>query len=331
MTRRGPRPINIRLRRLLVMLPWLMERENVSTQEMADHFLMSVDDLVADLTLASLCGVSQDPRDLIDLWVDEDEVHFGIPKYFDRPLRLTVTEAFSLVASAAAAEQIPGADADGALSRAITKVQAVLAIDNDDSFAIDLGTPDTVAPLVDAALGQQIVEFDYWSVATGQSVRRRVVPIEVFAERDHWYVRSFDTEAQAERTFRLDRLDDLQAIKQFLAVAPSARGEWFSSLQERHVVTLEVDPSWLWVLEQYSGVAISASSGTPSSSSHSWVTVEVVVSSERWLQRVLLRFGCHARLVTPSDWADLAGATAELVLARYGATKGTSSVGSTIP
>ncbi|MBJ7361563.1 MAG: hypothetical protein JHD36_02350, partial [Ilumatobacteraceae bacterium] len=146
MTRRGPRPINIRLRRLLVMLPWLMERENVSTQEMADHFLMSVDDLVADLTLASLCGVSQDPRDLIDLWVDEDEVHFGIPKYFDRPLRLTVTEAFSLVASAAAAEQIPGADADGALSRAITKVQAVLAIDNDDSFAIDLGTPDTVAP-----------------------------------------------------------------------------------------------------------------------------------------------------------------------------------------
>ncbi|CAB4775231.1 unannotated protein [freshwater metagenome] len=331
MTRRGPRPINIRLRRLLVMLPWLMERENVSTQEMADHFLMSVDDLVADLTLASLCGVSQDPRDLIDLWVDEDEVHFGIPKYFDRPLRLTVTEAFSLVASAAAAEQIPGADADGALSRAIAKVQAVLAIDNDDSFAIDLGTPDTVAPLVDAALGQHIVEFDYWSVATGQSVRRRVVPIEVFAERDHWYVRSFDTEAQAERTFRLDRLDDLQTINQSMAVTPSARGEWFSSLQERQIVTLEVDPSWLWVLEQYSGVAVSASSATSRSSSHSWVTVEIVVSSERWLQRVLLRFGCHARLVAPSEWTDLAGATAELVLARYVATKGSSSAGSTIP
>ena len=89
MNRRGPRPVNVRLRRLLVMLPWLQERGTVPTQEMADHFGMSVDDLIADLTLASLCGVSQDPRDLIDLWVDEEAVHFGVPKYFNRPLRLT--------------------------------------------------------------------------------------------------------------------------------------------------------------------------------------------------------------------------------------------------
>ena len=89
-SKRGPRPVNLRLRRLLVMLPWLMERGSVSTQEMADHFGLSVKELVAELTLASLCGVSQDPLDLIDLWVDEDEVHVGVPKYFERPLRLTV-------------------------------------------------------------------------------------------------------------------------------------------------------------------------------------------------------------------------------------------------
>jgi predicted DNA-binding transcriptional regulator YafY len=36
MSRRGPRPVNERLRRLLVMLPWSMERGSVSTEEMAD-------------------------------------------------------------------------------------------------------------------------------------------------------------------------------------------------------------------------------------------------------------------------------------------------------
>ena len=117
MSRRAQRPVNERLRRLLVMLPWLQEQGTVSTREMADRFNLTVDELITDLTLASLCGVSQDPRDLIDLWVDENEVHFGIPKYFERPLRLTIPEAFSLIASAEAARQIAGASADDALSR----------------------------------------------------------------------------------------------------------------------------------------------------------------------------------------------------------------------
>ncbi len=36
--RRGPRPTGDRLRRLLVMLPWLMERGEVSVTEMCDRF-----------------------------------------------------------------------------------------------------------------------------------------------------------------------------------------------------------------------------------------------------------------------------------------------------
>ena len=162
MIRRGPRPVNVRLRRLLVMLPWLMERQTVSTQEMADHFGMSVADLVADLTLASMCGVSQDPHDLIDLWVDDDEVHFGIPKYFERPLRLTVPEAFSLIASATAAQQLPGVDATGALSRAIAKVAEAIDFDINNSFVVELETPESVEALSHAIHQSVVIEFEYW-------------------------------------------------------------------------------------------------------------------------------------------------------------------------
>ena len=55
--RRGPRPTSERLRRLLVMLPWVMEREVVAVAEVAERFDVSEAELVRDLELASMCGL----------------------------------------------------------------------------------------------------------------------------------------------------------------------------------------------------------------------------------------------------------------------------------
>ena len=317
MIRRGPRPVNIRLRRLLVMLPWLMERQTVSTQEMADHFGMSVADLVADLTLASMCGVSQDPRDLIDLWVDDDEVHFGIPKYFERPLRLTVPEAFSLIASATAAQQLPGMDPSGSLSKAIAKVSQAIDLNIDDSFVVELETPESVETLSAAIRNSVVIEFDYWSVATGQSARRRVAPLEVFLDQDHWYLRAQDVAAQAERTFRLDRLEQLVLTTENHGFVATPRSDWFAQSDEQRKVLLQVDAAWLWVLEQYPNVSIGTVLTGQVVQHADWITVEVVANTERWMQRLLVRLGAHAVVVDPSDWQQLGSETAQLILRRY--------------
>ena len=322
MIRRGPRPVNIRLRRLLVMLPWLMERQTVSTQEMADHFWMSVADLVADLTLASMCGVSQDPRDLIDLWVDDDEVHFGIPKYFERPLRLTVPEAFSLIASATAAQQLPGVDSSGALSRAIAKVADAIDLDISASFVVELETPQSVEELGKAIRESVVITFEYWSVASGQSAIRQVAPLEVFLDQDHWYLRAYDLDMKAERTFRLDRLDQLTMTSQTHDVVASPREEWFADSDEQRKVLLQVNPAWLWVLEQYPGVSIGVAPTGQVVQHADWVTVEVVVNTERWMQRLLVRLGAHATVVSPTDWQHLGQDTAQLILRRYERTNG---------
>ncbi len=322
MIRRGPRPVNVRLRRLLVMLPWLMERQTVSTREMAEHFGMSVADLVADLTLASMCGVSQDPRDLIDLWVDDDEVHFGIPKYFERPLRLTVAEAFSLIASATAAQQLPGVDATGALSRAIAKVAEAIDLDINNSFVVELETPESVGALSQAIQQSVVIEFEYWSVATGESAKRQVAPLEVFLDQDHWYLRAHDLDAQAERTFRLDRLDQLLVTSQNHELVTTPRGQWFAGSDEQRRVLLQVDPAWLWVLEQYPGVSIGVAPSGQVVRHADWVTVEVVVNTERWMQRLLVRLGANATVVKPTDWQQLGRDTARLILQRYERTNG---------
>lgn len=315
MTRRGPRPVNLRLRRLLVMLPWLQERGTVPTAEMAEHFGMTVPDLMADLTLASLCGVSQDPRDLIDLWVDEEAVHFGIPKYFNRPLRLTAPEAFSLVASAAAARNLAGSDLGGALNRAVDKVARAMGIDDVDQLVVELETPDAVADFARAAEAGREVTIIHWSVTSGDSTERRIVPVEVFTESDHWYVRAFDLGVEAERIFRLDRIEShlVGDIRHDVDLGP--RRPWFSDATETTTVTIEMDPAWVWVLEQYPGVTIDE---TATPKRKRWVTVTMPVSNERWLQRVLLRLGDNARVVAPSHWTGLAADTARLVRSRYG-------------
>jgi proteasome accessory factor C len=75
--RRGPRPANVRLRRLLVMLPWLMERGEVPLADMARRFGLTENELIADLELASLCGLPPFVDELIDVFVDEGTVYAG--------------------------------------------------------------------------------------------------------------------------------------------------------------------------------------------------------------------------------------------------------------
>lgn len=322
--KRGPRPVNLRLRRLLVMLPWLMERGSVSTQEMAERFGLSVRELVAELTLASLCGVSQDPLDLIDLWVDEDEIHVGVPKYFERPLRLTLPEAFTLVASASLARQIPGADPNGALARAVVKIAAATGLDSENAVAVDIDVPPLLEPLARAAAESAVMEFEYWTVSSGEMRSRRVVPVETFREQNHWYLRAFDLDANSERTFRVDRMESLTMTATVQRVDLPERGDWFATSVDSQAVILRIESAWLWMLERYplieyldlseNDVPIGSTERNPDQAIR---RVRLVVSHEHWLSRLMLRLGPHGEVIEPEHWRNVGPLAAASVLDRY--------------
>ena len=126
---RAARSAENRLRRLLVVLPWLMERGAASVAETAQRFDISESDLVRDLELASMCGLPPYVDELIDLFIDDDgTIVVGVPRLFLRPLRLTEEEAFELLAAGRAAMQLPGADPDGALNRGLRKLGTSLPL-----------------------------------------------------------------------------------------------------------------------------------------------------------------------------------------------------------
>lgn len=313
MARRGPRPAHERLKRLLVMLPWLMQRGEVSVTEMAAHFALSEHDLVADLELAAMCGLPPFVDEMIDVFIDEGMVFAGVPRVFTRPLRLTAPEGFGLLAAGRAAMALPGADPAGPLGRALDKLAAALGNNGDDGVVIELDRPSNVDQVVAAAESGERLLITYWTPARDEATERQITPRMVFADSGHWYVLADDHRSGSERSFRLDRI---------LSIGPTGvldpprdvtlpdPQRWFTDDPDLDRVTLRIPHSLVWMIERYPTDSITAGGASES-------IVVMPITSEQWLRRLLLRIGPKAQVVAPQRWSSLAADTASAVLARY--------------
>jgi len=315
MARRGPRPAHDRLRRLLVMLPWLMERGEVSIAEMADHFSLTESELVADLELVAMCGLPPFIDELIDVFIDDGRVFAGVPRVFTRPLRLTAPEGFALLAAGRAAMALPGADPAGPLGRALDKLAATLG---DVGVVIDLERPPIADVMAAAASTAERVRITYWTPARDEAATREITPRAVFADSGHWYVVADDQRSHEQRSFRLDRILDSEATGVFDAVRETIIPDperWFADERDIERATLRLPTEMAWMVERYPLDSLEADAR------HDDMMVAVLpVASEQWLARLMLRLGDRAEVIEPQRWTKLGAETARAVLARYETT-----------
>ena len=320
-SRKGPRRSGDRLRRLLVMLPWLMERGEVPLADMAARFELSEAELVGDLELAALCGLPPFIDEMIDVFIDEGVVYAGLPRLFTRPLRLTAPEGFALLSSARAAMQLPGADPDGSLARALDKLAAVLG---DDGVVVDVPQPEATEELAAAVTDNARLRVRYWSASRDEATEREITPRSIFADRGNWYVIADDGRSGQSRTFRIDRFEQWERTGAIdppqegsSVTVPPSGDEWFADGDVPSVV-LRLAPQAHWAAERYplreerEESAESAEAGA--------VVVRMAVASEHWLRTLLLRLGPYAEVLEPAGWHDLAAEAARELLARYDVT-----------
>jgi proteasome accessory factor C len=312
---RGPRSAGERLRRLLVMLPWLMEREEVPVAVMAAQFHVSPEDLVRDLELAALCGLPPYEDELIDLYVDDGPegltVYAGVPRLFTRPFRLTAPEGFALLAAGRAAQALPGADSTGPLARALDVLERRLG---GPSVAVAAQRPPWAEELAAAVEHGAVLSVRYWAASRDQTTDRQVVPRLLFSDRGDWYVVVDDQRTHEERTFRVDRIETLSDTGSRVAprAVPHPTGAWFED-DGVETATLRVAPSAAWVTERYPMRQVTQHED-------GWLEAVVPVVSEQWLGRLLLRVGTAAVVVEPEKWRNLGAMTAARVVGRYGGT-----------
>ena len=305
--RRGPRPTADRLRRLLVMLPWLMERGEVPVAEMAERFGLTEAQLVSDIELVSMCGLPPYLDELIDVWIDEGVVSTGVPRVFTKPLRLTAPEGFALLAAARVAMQLPGADPAGALGRALEKLATALG----DVVVVDQPQPPATADITDAAERGARLRITHWSATSDQATERVITPRRVFLDRGRWYVIADDHRSGEERTFRIDRIEQWAPTGEIdppRAVAAPASDEWFLD-DGLPTARLALPLAAGWVIERYPVRTVETSDDR--------LVVELAVTDERWLRELLLRLGSGATVLAPDEWRHLGAAAAGELLARY--------------
>jgi len=303
-----------RLQRLLVMLPWLMERGEVPLAEVAQRFRMTPDDVAADLELAAMCGLPPFVDELIDLFIDDDVVVVGVPRLFTKPLRLTAPEGFALVTAGRAAMQLPGADERGPLGRGLQKLSAALG---DDAVVVELPRPaevdDHIAALSEAIRTAERLVVRYWTASRDEVTDRTITPRRVVHDRGEWYVVADDERSGERRTFRVDRFESIESTGEHDDVedaAPGASLEWFADGGLPQVV-LRLGPAATWVVERYPvDRVVELDDGA--------LEATFPLASERWLERLLLRLGDEAEVLAPEQWRSRAGEVAQRVLARYG-------------
>ncbi|MEY2755407.1 MAG: putative proteasome accessory factor [Actinomycetota bacterium] len=306
--RRGPRSTTDRLRRLLIMLPWIMERGTAPLSEMASTFGLSEAELVKDLELVACCGLPPFLDEMVDVFIDEGTVFVGIPRFFTRPLRLTAPEGFALLAAARVSIDLPGFDAGGPLARALRKLEAVLG---SDALVVDEDRPAVTDDVVSAISAGERLRMRYRTGELGEVNEREVSPRLVFADRGNWYLIADDHLRGEERVFRIDRIDSIERTGEIdppRAVAAPSGDDWFRD-SDLPVVKVRLDDAATWVTERY------PLRSCQDEGEHT--LVGLTVADENWFDNLLLRLGRHAEVVEPADRAGRAREVAAALLERY--------------
>jgi predicted DNA-binding transcriptional regulator YafY len=309
-----------RLSRLLAMVPWLLAHQGVPLADAAAAFGVPERQLVKDLELLFVCGLpGHMPDDLIEADWEGGYVYVGNADAIARPLRLGVDEALALIVGLRALADVPGLGDRDALDRALAKLEAAAgaAAAPAGSVRVDLdaGTdPAVVQACEDALRRRRRLHLRYLVPRRDETTERDVDPMRVLTVDGHWYLEAWCHRVEDVRTFRLDRVVDVQVLEVDGTPPPTARSRdlgagLFEPGPDDRLVTLHLAPSARWVVDYY---PVESVSEQPDG-----LLVGIRTADLAWLRQLVLRLGGAARVLDPPALAEDVRGTAQSALAAY--------------
>ena len=290
-------PADARLARLLAIVPWVAARDGPPVAEVCRRFGLDEDELLADLQLLFMCGVfPYTPDVLIDVDIADGRVWIRMADYFRRPLRLSPQEGLALLSAGSVLLAVPGAEPQGSLATALSKLEAVLGVGAEDGLDVELApvTPAVLEAVRRASESSHKIDIDYYSFGRDGYSTRVVRPWRVFNSGGQWYLSGWCEKVDAERLFRVDRITRADVLD--ARFSPPATDEEWSSTSVYHPapddpkVVLDLDPPARWIAEQYPNDGVEVRPGPV-------LRVTLRTSERAWLERLLLRAGPDARMV----------------------------------
>jgi proteasome accessory factor C len=286
----SPRTVS-RLARILALIPYVLSKDGVEVREILDRFGYDEAQLTKDLNTVFVCGLpGYGPGELMEAYIDGDEVVIDAADYFARAPKLTSTEALSLLAAGMA---IVGAgQASPELESAVDKLAKAVMPDAGSAISVDVsGEPETLERLRGAAADRNVVRITYRSLSRETETVRDIEPWAVFTTLGNWYVQGHCRLVDAERVFRVDRIRQLQVVDEEFErpTGIPEPGVTYSPSDDDVMARIALSPQAAWVLDYYPVEVLKETKATTEILFHS-PDAEIPA-------RLLLRLGDGARLL----------------------------------
>lgn len=314
MNPRKPLLTSDRVRAYLTLVPYLLERGEVTVTQAAADFDVTeaqMRQMVRSLTVIGLpgdAGYWQQPQELFDInWgllEEHDVIEITNDVGLRRVPRLTAREAAALLAGLQLTAALPAVASSELISGLIAKLARGASTAPAEVIVAPEPVDEVRTLVAEAIRAQRAIAFTY-RVPDAEPTVRTVDPAKVIITNGQWYLQGWCHLRRAMRTFHLDRVSDAQLTDIAITHSIDVNAELFDSGAEE-IATVQFPESIAILLGDYLDRAdVKIADGV--------VTAELSVGDTRSLKRLAGRFGGLLTVQTPSvaraatrEWATAA-------------------------
>ena len=246
-----------RVRTVLTLVPWLLERGDVPVAQIADTFEVSPAEVRSMLMTLTLVGEPADDYytgrmfDIDwDLFDEHDTVRLTQTVGIDRVQRFTPRESAALIAGLQLVAAVPGAADEATLSRLRDKLARGATGAVSSFVAIDEPIDERRAEISRAVREHRVVSFGY-RTPDGEPTTRRVDPSRLLLDGGRWYLQGWCHLREGTRTFLLDRMTDVRVTEEEAVHGITAPHALFEAADHDIVATIRFPPRMRSQLADY--------------------------------------------------------------------------------
>lgn len=199
--------------RLLDLVPFLSTHSHISLKELAQEFGVSEKAMANELTALSMCGLpGYTPYELIEIFFESGFVTINNHDALDIPRALTQLEVAALLIGLeilrdSAVEE--SAVVIGKIDSLIAELKSLLG----GSISVEENPIINFQSVIDNAIARRkSLSLKYHSPVRDEITTRVVSPLSVKSEGGHLYLVAICQKVDAIRDFRLDRIEDIEAV-----------------------------------------------------------------------------------------------------------------------
>ena len=274
------------------MLPWLVARPHVSMEEFRNEFGLTKAQATKFLRTLTFVGPDQGGGGLVDIDFEDGFIYVRNAQNFDRPVTLNRLEANALLGGLTYLKAVTVPDNVARIDALISKISDAANRAGAPFEVVGHQVSSSFVTALRHAIDNKLRLEIVYSAGTGEVSTRVIEPQRMEALNDVLYVAAWCQLKNGTRTFRLDRIVELNSSDALStnSLEVQAQVEVAGAVQATVLTTIEA-------LEDFSSVHILSQVKQPDGR---WL-VELTVGSLNWLAGLILASGGDMEAIAPTE------------------------------